>query len=216
MARTRSGKRPIDKIRTAASAPGFAMVRTPGILERIRSYVAEVDQHSSSHHRSPVGNMADPPRQHSLGLWRRILCHALPVIASLVIAAIGIWAYGSRQEPRIILAADIFPNATAPGNEISVIYAVTDYRECRGVTHRWIVDSIGIIHVLPDADIFHRFWSNQPRPQTYNLSRDFRVPLTASFGEATFHAQTERWCSPIQYFFPIMQTEEAIFTVMKP
>jgi len=150
-----------------------------------------------------------------MGFWRRAICHIFPIITSLIIGAVGVWAYGNRANPREILSVKVSPIEVNAGGFLSVVYEISDIRECQGVVHRWIRDSAGTLYAISDATVFHNFYGSEAA-KSYKFARELRVPRTTRAGPAMYHAQTERWCSPLQWFWPIVDIEEAPFTVLPP
>jgi hypothetical protein len=145
-------------------------------------------------------------------LWRKALCHALPVAAALLVTGVLYGLAMDRNEPRAILHSIANPAIAHPGQIISVTYTAADEKECSGTVHRWITDSKGALYVLPDATVFHNYGIVPGKPFEFN--REIRVPYSIALGTATYHAITERWCNPLQEYFWRMHSEDrATFTV---
>jgi hypothetical protein len=149
--------------------------------------------------------------------YRQIICNIFPFLVAFSLGLLGVYAYGDRGDPRSIIEIQVVTGdgSLSPGTFASVLYTVHDSQECYGVVHRWIVDSNGLSHAMPDTTVFHNY-SVTGHGATYQFSREFRIPRFISTGPAVYRAQTERWCNLLQWLiWPIDDNEEAKFTIVE-
>lgn len=140
-----------------------------------------------------------------------------PTYAALAaLAALGAWGYNDLvldRHPVDFELTEIYPNPAAPGSYTSLFYMGQQNYICDGIIHRWIVDSAGTVHDLPDVTMFQYDGASSAPVQ---FEREIRIPASAAHGVATMHVTAVRWCNVLQHmFWPIQDTHKLNFLIEK-
>lgn len=133
----------------------------------------------------------------------------LPAIVALLISVPFIMVF-DRRTPRVITDAVMVPSPTKPGEAANLIFTATDYRRCTGITIRWIVDARGVTFLLSNVPVESSEELNVP----HQFVRETPIPGGASIGPATYHAAIQRWCNPLQQFWPMASATEVKFDIV--
>lgn len=92
----------------------------------------------------------------------------------------------------------IDPSPAIPGAVATLRYSGRQNYRCEGLIRRWIVDSGGTIHDLPDVP---QFDYDSDEPALVRFAREIDIPPSASSGAATIHVTAFRWCNIMQHYF---------------
>ena len=153
------------------------------------------------------------PEYYRKTLFRRILCHILPMGVAAVIGAVAIMIV-DREDPVSVLWGKVIPPVVTPGQVVTFHYGSIKHDEYGGNITRWIVDGRGLVFHLTDTGVSG---DKLERYKEGEVVKEFPVPCGISVGGATYHSEAslyKKW-NLVQYMWPIKRHINYPFTVIQ-
>jgi hypothetical protein len=141
---------------------------------------------------------------------------AAAVFSIFVVTPVSFMAFDKAPVLEFHGAGSVSPDPIAPGGTATIIWDATVLRRCDGRVNRQLIHESGIVTDYEWAPVVFR--DNAAIGSRQRYQRTFQVPTLP--GKYRHVANVERWCNPLQYWFPALRIKEQNtnlpFVVSKP
>ena len=131
--------------------------------------------------------------------WQFFTRNFPPVVLALFLGYAAIGMFGDRTIETITVLA-ITPDPVKSPSIATLIFQGKQSNDCDGVTHRYIVDSVGTLIQLDDAPVFHHEITSENYGKPFTFTKPLPIPSGLASGPAIYHAEVLRWCNVFQEF----------------
>ena len=190
-----------NQTREAGYATHHSVVRASSIFPSLPQAVGWMVDLFTLGNRRGIGNREAFAAWEVMPRWRKIACHIAPILTATFIGYIGFLAT-DRAEPTPVLNKYIIPTILHPGQVGTIHYTIRIERDCPGVVHRRLVDSLGVVFDLTDIPTVERV--DIPLGSKFEFAREVPMPFGVAGGPIQYRAHTVHWCNWLQeWLWPI-------------